>query len=229
MKITPSIVASMLTASIVSLVCAPRVARADDDEGSSASEARAVVDDAPPSAADEPAPKHDRRVYVSFSPIHLLLPVVELTAEVRLHRHFGVAVIGGYGAMGQRPDGTLAIVGDNAPGTTHYAVWELGGQLVAYPIGHFDHGLQLGVEALYVGVKRDDSAGTIPIAAGADGFAAGPLVGYKLATKVGFTFNVQAGAEFVLARGDAQVGNASAHGSGTTVVPLLNMNVGWSF
>ena len=51
----------------------------------------------PPPIQDEPPP--DRRLYLSFSPFHLSFPLVEITAEVRLHRRIGLAVVGGVGSM----------------------------------------------------------------------------------------------------------------------------------
>lgn len=172
-------------------------------------------EDAETEAAEETP---DRSVYLAISPLHLLLPVVELTAEVRLHRNIGVSVLGGYGTI--RPSGSL----------TRYKVYEVGGQLTAYPIGHFDHGMQVGLETVYLGVAGDDSNGNVKVTAAASGFAAGPFIGYKLATRSGFSFNVQGGFEYVLVQADASSSSgATASAEETRWIPLVNANVGWSF
>jgi hypothetical protein len=174
-----------------------------------------------PDMADDPHAGEDdaeRRVYVSISPLHLLAPVVELTAEVRVHRKIGVAAIGGYGQVRA------------AEGGPRFTVWELGAQFVGYAVGSFDHGMQLGAEVLYVGVSGEDSAGSVSVSGAGNGLAAGPFVGYKLATKVGFSFNIQAGAQYMVARADATSSTgATAQSQQSSVIPLLNLNAGWSF
>lgn len=177
---------------------------------------------AQPQPPQEEKKEEDRTVYASFSPLHLILPVVELTGEVRLARQIGVSVIGGYGSV----KATSSIGGD----TPRFTVWEVGGQFVGYPVGHFDHGMQLGLELLYAGVSTDTKSGSVSVAGAANGLAVGPVVGYKFATKPGFTFNVQGGAEYVAlrAQASASTGNtASARDS--AIIPVLNLNVGWSF
>ncbi len=187
---------------VVGLLLASRAARADET----------------PQKADPPAEKEDRRVYLSLSPVHLLLGIGELTGEVRVHRKIGVAGIAGFG----KPKDGLT--------DTRYTAWELGGQLVTYPIGHFDHGMQLGVEALYAGVSGESSFGGQRISASAQGFAVGPMIGYKLATDIGFSFNVQGGVAYFAAAGQASGGGASATSiAAPTVLPIVNLNAGWSF
>jgi hypothetical protein len=68
------------------------------------------------------------------------------------------------------------------------------------------------------------------VAGAAGGVAVGPLIGYKLITRQGFTFFVPGGAEYVFAHAEAsdQNGN-SGTASKAEVIPLLNLNLGWSF
>ena len=180
--------------------------------------------------ADQPATQQqpeekkdeDRSVYLSFSPLHLILPVVEVQGEVKLHRQIGVALIGGYGSV----KASSSIGGE----TPHFTVWEVGGQFVGYPVGHFDHGMQLGVEVLYAGVSTDSKSGSVSIAGGANGLAVGPVVGYKLATKVGFSFNVQGNTKYVAMRAEASSNTGqTASARDSAIIPVLNLNVGWSF
>jgi hypothetical protein len=172
-----------------------------------------------PVTAIEPAPDvkkkedEDRSLYLAFSPFHLFLPVIQVTAEGRLHRQFGIAGIGGIGSI--KSGGDL------------FTVWELGGQFVGYPVGHFDHGMQLGMQALYAGVSGSDPTRTV--SGVGSGFDVGAFVGYKLATKIGFSFNVQGGAQYVVAHASASSGTASTSVTQSTFLPLVNLNVGWSF
>lgn len=173
---------------------------------------------AAPHESDEDAPPEDRSVYLSISPFHLLLPFVELSAEVRLHRKIGIAAIGGYGSV--KPQNS----------DVRFNVWEAGGQFVGYPVGHFDHGMQVGLEALYAGVSGDDKSGNTRIAATASGLASGPFVGYKLATRSGFSFNVQGGVSYLFVQAQASSSSgATASAEQTRVLPILNANLGWSF
>jgi hypothetical protein len=166
-----------------------------------------------------PPAEEDRSVYLSISPFHLLVPFLELTGEVRVHRNLGVSGIVGYGVV--RAEGSAA----------KFDLWEVGGQLVGYPVGHFDHGMQLGLEVLYAGVSGGDSStNNVKVAATASGLAAGPFVGYKLATRVGFSFNVQGGVEYTFVRADASATTGqTASAQQTRLIPLVNANLGWSF
>jgi hypothetical protein len=63
-----------------------------------------------------------------------------------------------------------------------------------------------------------------------EGFAVGPLVGYKLVTSGGFTFLAQGGIEYVAVRAEASnTSGSSASKSDSRLIPLLNLNLGWSF
>jgi hypothetical protein len=107
-------------------------------------------------------------------------------------------------------------------------VIEFGGQLTGYPIKDFKS-LQLGAEVLWVRVSGDN-LGEQGITGVADGVAVGPFVGYKVLTAGGFTFVVQGGFEYIAVKGEAS-DSAGNTGTGETndVVPLLNLNLGWSF
>jgi hypothetical protein len=168
---------------------------------------------------DEPT----RLMSITFSPIHLAFPVLEVTAEFKAHERWGVAIVGGGGSMTAEYE---------VIGTQTWDVWELGGQFRYYALGDFDHGLQLGAEILYVNVSSNDietSEGTF--SGMASGIGVGPFLGYKIATDVGFTFDAQLGVQRV------GIGAEAEHqASGTTATEeesdwgtLLNLNVGWSF
>ncbi len=164
----------------------------------------------------EPLPS----VGITISPLHLILPVVELTVEPRLTNKISVAAIVGYGSIKQ----------DVLFESFRFKVYELGGQFRYYVLGDYRHGMQLGAELLYIKVSTDgNSTGTIKVSGIGEGLAAGPFVGYKIATRVGFTFDAQLGAEFAVVRAHASDSSSSASNSDSKVFPLLNLNVGWSF
>jgi hypothetical protein len=61
----------------------------------------------------------------------------------------------------------------------------------------------------------------------ADGFTAGPYVGYKGVFSFGLTLTAQLGVDFVVAHAKSSTTQQMA--SEKTVLPLLNLNAGWSF
>jgi hypothetical protein len=158
---------------------------------------------APPGwAPPPPEPSHPRRVFsLTISPIHLVLPVVELTGEARIHDKVGLAVIGGAGKIA---DFSLKM-------------FEAGAQVRVYVVGDFRHGMQLGAELLYLQFDQD-------VVTTGEVLAIGPFVGYKVIVDAGFTFDAQLGFAHVSER--ASSGNNS---NSEKYFPLINLNVGWSF
>lgn len=142
---------------------------------------------------------YDHAVSVTVSPLHLVLPIIEATGEFRLADKASVAVIGGFGSV------------------SGYSAAEVGGQGRYYPIGDFDHGLQVGGEVLAIFVSDSNAAGL--------GLSVGPFLGYKIAARFGLTFDIQLGAQAYVV--GASSGTSSARES--AVGPLLNINLGWSF
>lgn len=179
------------------------------------------------SSSTTPAPedkeKEDHLVYIGISPFHLFFPIVELQVEARLHRKIGVALIGGYGSV--KVDAPTLPQGE-----IRFKVWELGGQIVGYPVGHFDHGMQLGVEVLYAGVLGDTTVDGVTVSGSANGLSLGPLIGYKFAADIGFSLNIQLGIAYVTARAEAKANNGqqAESTSDSTFAPILNFNLGWS-
>jgi hypothetical protein len=164
---------------------------------------------APPGwAPAPPEPPHPRRVFsLTISPLHLLFPVVELTGEARAHDNVGIALVGGAGRITDSVSGIKA------------SVWEAGAQVRVYVMGDFRHGMQIGAEALYLHIDAPD------ITATGEGLAIGPFLGYKVMTDEGFTFDTQLGVEHVSLRADAP-GQSAAE---KEFIPMLNLNIGWSF
>jgi len=160
---------------------------------------------------------------LTFSPVHLANPIFEFTAEFKAHKNWGLALIGGGGTTTAKSD----IIGDQT-----FNVWEAGGQLRYYVLGDFDHGMQIGGEVLYVNVSSDEIETSEGNFSGlGQGLGVGPFVGYKLATKVGFTFDAQLGIQHVFAKAEANHADSGTSGESedSSWEPLLNLNIGWSF
>lgn len=184
------------------------VARAAFAQGVSPYPAPTVLE----ARVEEPLPS----ISVTISPIHLALPVVELAAELRLGRSFGIAAVGGAGS--------IEVYGER------FNAYEIGGQVAWYMTGNFGRGLKLGVEALHARVEGDAEG----VRALGEGVSVGPYLGYKRIWRSGFTFDIQGGVAGYFLRGEGD-GVVSEDRDGTTTVadvelgPLLNINLGWSF
>lgn len=155
-------------------------------------------------------------VSLTFSPIHLLFPILEVTGELRLGQEAGVALIAGGGQVTDKAsDGTKIT----------FRVYEIGTQLRYYVTGNFRRGMEIGAEVLYVHVNGslDNITGV------ASGLALGPFFGWKTTSYAGFTFEVQGGVEILTA--GTKVTDSSGDSTSSTIdyVPLVNLNIGWSF
>ncbi|TNF23677.1 MAG: hypothetical protein EP329_26910 [Deltaproteobacteria bacterium] len=152
-------------------------------------------------------------VAITISPIHLVLPVFEVQAEIRATEQVSASVILGFGSV-KVSDGFT---------TDSFSVFEIGGQVAYYALGDFDHGLQLGAELLYLGVSAE--AGSEFEGVFGRGLSLAPFVGYKVAADFGLTFCAQIGPAIFLV--SAQSDTASESDSDVGV--MLNLNLGWSF
>jgi len=160
----------------------------------------------------------EKTISITLSPIHLAFPIVEVTGEYALAPQFGVAGIFGYGSM------TV----DNSSGkSVKMPVLELGGQAAYYVLGSFRHGMQLGGELLWIKVSPPKDQG---VTVAANGVAAGPFLGYKWVADFGLTLFIQGGYEFLFAQAKAtDATGREIQSSADGGVPLLNLNLGWSF
>jgi hypothetical protein len=203
MHVTKKLMASLIVGLVVTLATGSAFA---DGQGSVAT-----------------AKKQTRLVSLTFSPAHLINPVVELTGEFKAHEQWGAALIGGAGTV---------TVEDPILGDVIFDVWEVGGQLRYYALGDFDHGMQVGAEVLYASASTDNLNGSRVTLSG-NGVSVGPFLGYKIATDVGFTFDAQLGYSRI-GIGAPEAKNEetgeTAQGEGSSEwEPLVNLNVGWSF
>ena len=141
-----------------------------------------------------------RKTSITISPIALFNPILELTGERRLANKIGIAAIVGGGSVSEEGK--------------RYGVWEVGGQFCCYLFGSFTRGLMLGAHVGYLHATGQLESPTSYYV----GTQAGAFVGYKIAMKAGFTFDVQLGPMYV---------RASA--TNAELQTLANLRVGWSF
>lgn len=172
-----------------------------------------------PALAADDEPKL-RSVALTVSPLHLFSPIVEITGEVRLAPKFGAAAILGFGSISaDAPDASGEIQKES------FTAWEAGASARLYAVGDFDHGMQLGVELLYIHVDLEDER----VSGTGSGIAVGPFIGYKISTDAGFTFDSQLGVQYLAVQAEASSSDLSAEGEDDGFIPLLNLNVGWAF
>ncbi len=146
-------------------------------------------------------------VAITISPLHLVVPMAEVTAEVRVADRIGVSVIAGVGSFrDQDTDETISLL-------------EGGGSVRYYVTGSFRGGLQLGAEAVYVHASAD----AMDVAAA--GLGLSPFVGYKWTHRSGLTLEGQLGATLMTARANSDTATVSDR----DVSPMLNLQVGYSF
>lgn len=154
------------------------------------------------------AEESPQRVSVTFSPVHLVFPILELAGDVMVAPHMGATLILAGGRI------------SNEDETVTGSAYEAGAQFNYYFLSAFD-GLHAGAELLYLGVADVDQDSTVTAA----GLSVGPYVGYKLMTSIGFTFIAQGGVAFAAYKAESSTQMASDK----KVYPLVNLNVGWSF
>jgi hypothetical protein len=171
-----------------------------------------------------PASDSDQVFSLTLSPLLLILPIVQLTGEVRATPHVGISAILGYGSIGV--DGTTS---DGEPNNTRVNAYELGGRVTAYPLKKFKS-LRLGAQLMYLRVDTGDTVTTSDVSGTGAGVAVGPFAGYKLVTDGGFTFVGDFGFQYLSAQAEAHdsAGNTSS-ASDSRLLPLLNLDLGWSF
>lgn len=160
--------------------------------------------------ASPSAPREDRRVSITVSPVHLAIPMAEVTTEIRVADKIGVAAVLGIGAF-RDPSTNMRV-----------SLYEGGLSARYYVTGSFGTGLQLGAEALYVHAATDVE--NIDVKAAGLGLA--PFAGYKWTHGSGFTLEGQLGATFMVAKAKAETGQMAET---SKVGPMLNLNLGYSF
>lgn len=154
---------------------------------------------------------------ITVSPLHLIAPIAEVTAEYNLGGQKSIAGIAGYGS--------ITVEGDTI--SEKFSVFELGGQFRYYWSGGFDQGWMVGAELLWLHVGQKETSEDIEVSG--SGLAFGPFVGYKVVTQSGFTFDSQIGFQSLFVKAEATDSADSDSADESSTVVLLNLNVGWTF
>jgi len=171
-----------------------------------------------------PPTDSDEVVSITISPLHLILPIVQLTGEVRAAPHFGVSLIAGYGSVSVSPT-----TDNGLSDTVKLSAYEIGGRLIGYPLKKFKS-LQLGAQLMYLKVDTDGAIPNTNVSGTGAGIAFGPFAGYKLVTSAGFTFFAQLGFQYLSAQAEAHDTNGNSDSaSNNRFLALLNLDIGWSF
>lgn len=158
---------------------------------------------------------------ITLSPLHLLFPVLELEVEAAIAPHFSLGIIGGAGTVEAQ---TL----DPSFHEARFSVYELGSQVIGYPLRDFS-GLQFGGQVKWLHLSTTEVDGQA-VDANAGGLAVGPFIGYKVLAEVGFTFVVQGGFQYAATKANASDSEGSSdHAEQEDFLPLLNLHLGWSF
>ena len=141
--------------------------------------------------------------------------MLEVTAELELFERLGVAALAGAGQLG----------GDDE----RYLAYEAGLQARYYLVGDFTRGLEVGAEALWMGVRGGEEGS--PILAIGTGLQLGPFLGYKIVAGPGFTFELQVGMQYLLVEMEARdsATGTSANAGDSELILLLNLGIGWTF
>jgi hypothetical protein len=154
------------------------------------------------------AKRPDPTIAITVSPLHLVVPMAEVTAELRVAPRLGISVIGGIGRFHDQDT------------NEKIDLLEGGASIRYYVLGSFRTGLQVGGEVVYVHASTDDMSVDIK----ARGVGLAPFLGYKWTHGSGFTLEAQLGATYMAARADSATQTAKE----SKVGPMLNLNVGWS-
>ena len=152
-----------------------------------------------------------RTVSITLSTLPLIEPVVQIAAEWHAQKDVGFA-------------GFIAAGGNEGP------IFATGIQLIWYALGDFEHGVQLGGDLMFSIVDR---ASNVDLYEDGTGIALAAFAGYKLVMPFGFTANLQGGIRMTQSKRliEYTVGGSlvSYYDYKLEPLPLVNINVGWSF
>jgi hypothetical protein len=172
-------------------------------------------------ARAEPGKDRGHRAAVTFSPLHLVLSIFEVQAEIYVTPDISVALIFGTGSI------PADVINDPAI-TEPIGFTEYGAQVRYYFYGTTEEGAFVGGEFLQAEVDTHSQG----ISAVGTGFAVGPMVGYKWVWG-GFALDLGFGASRIIvdAEAEGQVGDemVKATESDSDTIPILNINIGWAF
>lgn len=172
----------------------------------------------------------DKKVSLTISTLNLAKPVlsddqveytpeVELMGEFNINDQFGVAGIANFGRA--------KFIDFADP--LDLTVMKFGAQGAWYPVGHFGHGMQLGVQAMRTQWFGSGEVNGVDLQAAANATSIAGFVGYKIIAEPGFTFVAQAGGGPQFISAVASGGGSNAEAAEVAPKIIVNLNAGWSF
>ncbi len=155
------------------------------------------------------------RFTVTFSPLQLVLPPVfaHVAVEAKLFDGVSLALGGGFGKLPARAP-------NNDISASSYSV---SGDFRGYLGGRFD-GAYLAIAGQYFHATLDSEAHLKSSLSPIPGVTTNLVLGWKLITSSGFTFETRAGLGIVL-KDERHAGSPSKN----ALFPVWDMRVGWSF
>jgi len=165
-----------------------------------------------------------RNVTLTFDPLELLFPIFQMHADFRVGDDFAVGLIGGYGQA--KVDALLL---PNEPLPPKAPLWQVGAKATYFAQGDFEGGMHVGLEAVYTHAKLEGrtALGTGSVSGLAAGLIAGPIVGWKLVTKAGFTFDSAIGVGLIAYKQKSS--DPDAPKDDRAAVLMSHLLIGWSF
>ena len=165
-----------------------------------------------------------RQVGVTFDPFQLLFPIFQMHVDVRINDDFGVGLIGGFG----KSKVDYVTVGNEAA-PPPAALFQIGAKAVYYAQGDFEGGLHVGVEALYTHAKLEGRSALNVASIGGlvAGLIVGPVIGWKLVTKAGFTFDSSFGIGLIAQKQKSS--DPLAPTDDRSAVLISHLLIGWTF
>jgi len=195
-----------LSGLLVAAIAVPALAQppSDTPPPDEAQPAEAPPEETPFGAAMDIEAEHVRWFSLTFSPVHLALPFLEVTGEFRVGQHLGIAAVAGTGTIEPEESGD------------RFKIYEIGGQARYYALGSFTRGFMVGIEAIYLAAYDETGGAAIK----GEGVTVGGYGGYKRVFS-GVTVDVQVGVQVFAVR--------TATEDDSEVGPLININFGYTF
>jgi hypothetical protein len=173
---------------------------------------RIVYVDSPETAAlPAPAPRENT---LSLSLLPLVRGFVQLAYQRRIYSWLGVG-------------GLVGIGNAEVPTSGQRIAFELAPQVFAYPIGSFNHGMQVGFEVDLLRSSGSSADGALKTT----GTSINPaiLAGYKVDVFGGFAIQAHLGLRLAYSSLTVKSTASQARSSDTALEPILRLNVGYSF
>jgi hypothetical protein len=152
-----------------------------------------------------------RENYVFLAIDRLLVPIGMMGYERRVKSWLGVSGLAGIGPLSVGPQA--------------YPGFQLAARAQFYPVGSFAHGMPISAEFMFAWGSGTSDGNRVSVRT----INPGVSIGYKLETRIGFTFDIHLGARFVASRVGVRSGDIETAGYSNVAEPFFRLNAGYSF